>query len=64
MNVRVGEVDKTWFRSERFQCVNNRWYFLTREGSQEGPFDNRREAEQELLLYLRHANDALFQHAH
>lgn len=60
MEVRSGEQDKRWFRSDRFMRVNGQWYFQTREGSCEGPFDNLKEAQMELLLYLRHADDALY----
>ena len=63
MDIRSGEQERHWFRSERFSLVNGQWYFQTREGTVEGPFDDVREAEMELLLYLRHAEDALFQGA-
>lgn len=45
--------NETWFRSERFFSEGSRWYFSTREGTIEGPFDSRAEAERELMLYLR-----------
>src|SRR5690554_7953747 len=61
MDIRSGEQERHWFRSERFSLVNGQWYFQTREGTVEGPFDDVREAEMELLLYLRHAEDSLFQ---
>lgn len=60
MTVRQGEHDRTWLRNERFQCENNRWYYLTREGSQKGPFNSHKDAERELLLFLRHAGDNLY----
>ncbi|WP_375171731.1 DUF6316 family protein [Marinobacter sp.] len=60
MDVRKGEAERHWFRGDRFELVNGQWYFQTREGSLEGPFDSVREAELELLLYLRHAEDTLF----
>ena len=63
MDVRSGEALKTWFRSERFLCVNEKWYFVTREFTQEGPFDNREEAQLELNLYIRHASDGWFSQA-
>ena len=59
MTVRAGEKDRSWFRSERFCNINGRWFFSTREGTQEGPFSHKREAEMELMLYVRHANDVL-----
>ncbi|KEF30264.1 hypothetical protein D777_03440 [Marinobacter nitratireducens] len=60
MGVRKGEADQSWFRSDRFSVVNGQWFFQTREGSMEGPFDSIHEAEMELLLYLRHVEDHLF----
>ncbi len=53
MDVRNGEKSKTWFRSDRFLHINDRWYFLTRELTQEGPFASRSEAERELTYYIR-----------
>ena len=32
---------------------NNSWYFLTREGTVEGPFDSKRDAEKHLEVYVR-----------
>jgi uncharacterized protein DUF6316 len=60
MVVRAGESNKTWFRGERFLCIGGLWYFITREFTQEGPFDNRSEAELELILYIRHNNGSFF----
>jgi len=56
-NKRKGEEDKTYFRSNRVIVMNGRYYFMTRENTQEGPFDTRLEAENELNLYIRHMND-------
>ncbi len=64
MTVRSGESDKTWFRGERIMHVNDKWYFLTREMTQEGPFSSRHEAEMELNLYIRHVNDSLYNNSH
>ncbi|MFO7529115.1 MAG: DUF6316 family protein [Marinobacter sp.] len=61
MDVRKGEQERHWFRSKRFEVINGQWYFQTREGTMEGPFDSMKEAQMELLLYLRHADDALYQ---
>ncbi|MDX1457664.1 MAG: DUF6316 family protein [Marinobacter sp.] len=60
MDVRVGEDEKHWFRCERFTSVNGKWYYQTREGTVEGPFDSMKEAGNDLQLYLRHAEDLLF----
>lgn len=63
MVVRAGESNKNWFRSDRFMHVNNSWFFLTREMTQEGPFSSKFEAEKELNLYIRHINDELYRRA-
>lgn len=60
MDVRKGEQERNWFRSDRFTMVNGKWYFQTREGAFEGPFDSVREAQMDLLLYLRHSDDELY----
>mgnify|MGYP000094303275 CR=1 FL=1 len=57
---RCGENEKTWFRSERFFHVNDKWYFYTRDSGHEGPYLSKREAELELNLFLRHANDDFY----
>ena len=54
MQVRRGENDKTWFRSDRFLRTETGWFFLTREHTQEGPFLSREEAERELNYYIGH----------
>lgn len=54
---RKGEVSKQHFRSDRFFCVGNQWFFRTREGSELGPFFSRASAQGELLLYVRHVNE-------
>ena len=53
MSNRQGEDQKTFFRSDRFFTEGGQWYFSTRENTIEGPFSNREEAEQELMLYVR-----------
>lgn len=60
MTVRSGETDKSWFRCERITHVNDQWFFITREYTEEGPFTSKHDAEMELLLYIRHMNDALY----
>jgi hypothetical protein len=34
-------------------CNDGSWYFLTREGSVEGPFDCREDAEEQLEVYIQ-----------
>ena len=51
---RVGEENtRKFFRADRFSVSNGKYYFSTREGTLEGPFVSRDEAERELALYIR-----------
>jgi hypothetical protein len=54
MNVtREGESEpQPRFRESRFFRSLDEWYFLTREATVEGPFENRSEAEQVLKSYI------------
>jgi hypothetical protein len=45
---------KTFFRSERFYCIGGQWFFTCREGREHGPFDSKKDAEAELMMFLRH----------
>lgn len=51
---RAGEENRTtnFFRTERYVQINEQWYFMTRGGSQEGPFRNKMEAEESLRLFV------------
>ncbi|SFM01887.1 hypothetical protein SAMN04487963_1042 [Marinobacter zhejiangensis] len=60
MDMRQGEEPKSWFRSSRFVSVNGQFFYQTREGTTEGPFDSQNEAAMDLLLYLRHVEDTVF----
>ncbi len=40
------------FRSSRFFCVGNSWYFTTREGFDSGPYATRERAEIGLKRFL------------
>lgn len=56
---RAGEEQKRkHFRADRFSVSNGKYFFTTREGTLEGPFANRDEAERELALYIRKASGA------
>lgn len=57
MSHRVGEGDRTHFRSDRFYQENGKWFFSTRENFMNGPFDSKKEAEAELTLYMRRLHD-------
>lgn len=56
MQTRAGEAARPWFRTERYYHTNEGWWFLTRENTEEGPFATQHEAENELMLYVRQAN--------
>lgn len=42
----------SYFRSERFFCVNQQWFFATREGKDCGPYSSRDRAEEGLNKFL------------
>lgn len=44
--------ETTRFRSDRYFVVDKKWYFTTREGTNEGPFDSAEAARQGLARYL------------
>ena len=48
-----------YFRTDRFHRTNGYWYFLTREGKNIGPFENRKHAERELEFFLGLRNISL-----
>ncbi|BFM08534.1 DUF6316 family protein [Halioxenophilus aromaticivorans] len=52
MNVREGEQERAWYRSDRFFKVNGEWYFSTREKIDVGPFTSRENASQGLSLFV------------
>lgn len=43
----------THFRSDRISCENGVFYFTTREGTLEGPYRSRQQAEVAAALYIR-----------
>ena len=53
-DLRKGDAEPyTKFRPSRFFKDGNEWYFFTREGTTEGPFDLRSEAENRLEHYIK-----------
>jgi hypothetical protein len=51
---RKGDLEPyTKFRTGRFFKDGGQWYFLTREGTMEGPFELRLEAENRLEDYIK-----------
>lgn len=53
---RRGEQGAIPFRSGRLFNIDTRWYFACREGLDQGPYDNRNEAEAAVSLYIRDVN--------
>lgn len=43
----------THYRSERLSAVNGQYFFSTREGTLEGPYFTRVDAEREITHYIR-----------
>ena len=50
---RAGETSTIPFRNVRHFCINGEWFFETRDGGQQGPFESKEEMEGELLLFIR-----------
>ena len=42
----------THYRSSRLSAVNGQYFFATREGTLEGPFISRHDAEQSVTRYI------------
>ena len=51
-NNRAGELGAIPERSERFLSDSDEWYFHTREGAVEGPFESRNQAGKALGEFL------------
>ena len=51
---------RSWFRSERFFIEKGNWYFHTREGTVEGPFDCQLKAKNQLDTYIKLQQSGLF----
>jgi len=47
------------YRSERIVEEAGQWYFYTREGTLEGPFEDRQDAELQVEAYIRVMNSGL-----
>ena len=52
---------RSWFRSDRFFSEQGKWYFHTREGTIEGPFDCPMKANNNLETYIRLKQSGLFE---
>lgn len=53
---KTDSVAKTRFRSGRFFRNNGKWFFNTREGPIEGPFEKMTEAENKLKEHIKIMN--------
>jgi len=40
------------FRTGRFYCVDNEWWFAIRRGPDQGPYETKVSAKQSLIAYL------------
>ena len=49
-----GDSDKRYFQVDRFVQQNGEWFYTTREGDERGPFVSKKEAEGDLIVYMRH----------
>ncbi|MCP1622335.1 DUF6316 family protein [Pseudomonas nitroreducens] len=56
---RVGDGQAaTHYRSDRISSVNGQYFFSTREGTLEGPYFTRFDAEREVMLYITRMQQA------
>lgn len=51
-----GPDSRTNFRTERMFESAGGWYFYTREGSTEGPYESKLDAQQRLEVYIEIIN--------
>lgn len=56
MHLRTGETSMPPFRTDRLYQVDGRWYFVTREKTREGPFQNRIDATLGVQGYVQRVN--------
>ena len=52
---------KAHFRTDRIFEANGHWYFLTREGTVEGPFGDALEANTQIEIYIQLSHQKLVQ---
>ena len=48
-----GDDEKLHFQIERFVQQNGQWFYITREGEEKGPFDSKKDAEGDLIAFVR-----------
>jgi uncharacterized protein DUF6316 len=54
-------LERTWFRTERIVQDGGKWYFMTREGTAEGPFNCQLDALQRLETYTKVINTGIIE---
>ncbi|MEH6609773.1 MAG: DUF6316 family protein [Halioglobus sp.] len=57
---KTDQKNKSWFRSERIFSNDQRWYFHTREGTIEGPYQNEGIAKEQLKFYIERVSPGAF----
>lgn len=57
---RQGEQGVVPHRRKRLFMKHTRWYFMTRNGPENGPYQNLTEAKRELALFLRRSGIVRF----
>jgi hypothetical protein len=55
-------ISRTRFRTDRMMENGGSWFFLTREGTVEGPFECREDANDQLEVYIRLAINGMLPH--
>ena len=59
MNRKTDDPAEVHFQADRVHNLNGKWYFMTREGRNIGPFESKEEAEKEVALFLsRYKSDS------
>ena len=48
-----GEKAAIRFQTNRFIQQNGEWFYMTRDGQERGPFEDKEDAAGDLILYLR-----------
>ena len=48
-----GQDPKVHFQSSRFLQQNGEWFYMTRDGQERGPFEDKEDAAGDLILYIR-----------
>jgi hypothetical protein len=55
------EDEKVHFKTDRFFLQNGEWFYLTRDGEERGPFQDKQDANGDLILYLRAMRNDIFE---